>query len=69
MDTSIMDTLTVGSVIHINTLTGLTVMGILKKLDKRKMLLYIEWEDNNGHKKYVINFRNCTCCWQTVKEG
>lgn len=65
MEKSIMDVLKLGRVTHVITRNGVRLMGNLKKVDKEKMLLQLEYEDNSGLHEYLVNLHNCDFCTQT----
>lgn len=64
---NILSTLQIGQRINVTLSNGSHVTGILRQLDESKMILYIEEEEVNCTRSYLVNFRNCLDAWQVKR--
>lgn len=64
---NILSTLQIDQRINVTQSNGSHITGILKQLDESKMILYIEEEEGNCTRSYLVNFRNCSSVWQVKR--
>lgn len=64
---NILSTLQIGQRINVTQSNGSHITGILEQLDESKMILYIEEEEVNCTRSYLVNFRNCSSVWQVKR--
>lgn len=58
----------IGKRVNIVTVNGMRVSGILRDIDKSKLILYVDEHDVSGHRMSLVNFRNCCTCTQIDQE-